>query len=334
MTKRNNKKTNDIFEKEALIRLNKRRRKNLKRYTKKRILIPVFAVMLFVIYGIYSFINSLSYQSTDDAFVEGRFVQVAPKVSGQVISLNVDDNTYVKEGDLLLEIDPRDFENKVNELQSALKEAQATKEVYAQLPAQKDIEVLENGQFVKYDYANGVVNFEGDGEWMLVFNEIKVYREGESDCDFAMIKDNYVARVYSPIDGDPAAMEQQTQPRYYGGKDAEGNDIPKVTTPADPWEMDSTDNPFAAIFDYGGPKMMPENTKMVPRVLKTNVGDIFTTNTIMATTAPSLGDTFKVGDDGYLTSGSGAGGIDPTFQVVKVYDLGDRQRAVKFMRIN
>ena len=49
---------------------------------------------------------------------------------------------------------------------------QATKEVYAQLPADKNIEILENGQFAKYNYAKEVVDFEGPGEWMLVFNEI------------------------------------------------------------------------------------------------------------------------------------------------------------------
>ncbi len=118
-----------LFEKEAKLRLEKRRRKNLKKYTRKRILIPVFVVLFFILFGLHAFIVSLSYQSTDDAFVEGRFVQIAPKVSGQVISLNVDDNDYVKEGDLLLEIDPKDFENKVKELESALQEAKANKNV-------------------------------------------------------------------------------------------------------------------------------------------------------------------------------------------------------------
>ena len=211
--------------------------------------------------------------------------------------------------------------------------AQRTGQVYAQLPAAANINLLENGQFVKYNYKDGVCDFSGEGEWMIVFNEIKVYREGESDCDFAMIKDNYNARVYSPVDG-TLLDKQLTQPRFYGGKDAEGKNIPKVATPADPYEIDSTDNPFAALYDYGGPKAMPEGTKMVPRVLKTNVGDIFTTNTIMATAAPAIGATFKVGADGYLTAGTGTGGVDPTFQVVKNYDLGDRQRAVKLMRIN
>lgn len=212
--------------------------------------------------------------------------------------------------------------------------AQRTGQVYAQLPADPEIELLENGQFVKYDYAKGVVDFDTtdkSGEWMLVFNEVKVYRDGQSDCDFAMIKDNYVARIYSPIDGEKLD-KQLTQPRYYGGKDAQGNDIPKVVTSADPYEIDSTDNPFAALFDYNGPKKMPASTKMVPRVLKTNVGDIYTTNCLMADLAnpPAIGDTFAPGNDGYLAAANSG---DMLWQVVKVYDLGDRQKAVKLMRI-
>lgn len=119
----------DLFEKEARLRYQRRRRRHLKKYLKKRILVPVFVVLFFVGYGFCAFIDSLSYQSTDDAFVEGRFVQISPRVSGQVIFLRVDDNDYVKKGDLLVEIDPSDFENKVNELEGELKEAKANKSV-------------------------------------------------------------------------------------------------------------------------------------------------------------------------------------------------------------
>lgn len=96
---------------------------------KKRVIVPFLFVTFFVLLGIHAFITSLSYQSTDDAFVEGRLIQIAPRVSGQVITLNVNDNDYVKEGDLLLEIDPNDYKNKVNELSGALKEAIADKSV-------------------------------------------------------------------------------------------------------------------------------------------------------------------------------------------------------------
>ena len=87
--------------------------------------------------------------------------------------------------------------------------AQRTAQIYAQLPADSKIEVLEQGQFVKYDYANGLVNFTGAGEWMLVYNETKLYREHQLDCEFAMVKGNYQARVYSPLDGDEGRMAEE-----------------------------------------------------------------------------------------------------------------------------
>ena len=148
-------KENDVFEKEAQLILQKRRRKQLNKYMKKRILIPIVIVLLFIGIGLYMLLNALCYQSTDDAFIEGRFIAIAPKVSGQVISLKVDDNDFVKEGDLLLEIDPRDYQNKVNELQSALNEAKANKNV-----SSSDVEhsnanladINKNLDFAKKDY--------------------------------------------------------------------------------------------------------------------------------------------------------------------------------------
>ena len=124
--------TGDIFEQQALQRLAQRKKRHLnnrKFYQKKRIIIPAILMTFLVLSGIYGFFNSLKYQSTDDAFVEGRLVSVAPKVAGQVVKLNFNDNDFVKEGQLLLEIDSRDYENKVAELEGALKEAVANKNV-------------------------------------------------------------------------------------------------------------------------------------------------------------------------------------------------------------
>ena len=86
--------------------------------------------------------------------------------------------------------------------------AQHNGQIYAQLPAAAGIELLENGQFVKYDYAKGVVDFEGKGEWMLVLNEVKLYRDRYSYDDFAMVKEDYVARVYSSIDGEKVVSDK------------------------------------------------------------------------------------------------------------------------------
>lgn len=158
--------------------------------------------------------------------------------------------------------------------------AQRTGAIYAQLPCKSDIEVLENGQFVKYDYPEGVVDFTGKGEWMLVFNEVKVYYDRDTDADFAMKKSNYIARVYG------------------------------------------ADNSF-----------MPENTNMVPRVFKTEIGDIFTTNAVQNKIEElKKGDTLKVGEDGFLKKVEGAS-EGMIWQVAKIYTLGDLQPAVKVQRI-
>lgn len=203
--------------------------------------------------------------------------------------------------------------------------AQKTGQIYAQLPAASTIDVLENGQFVKYDYENGVVNFTGAGEWMLVLNEVKLYRDYLGYSDFAMKKTDYAATVYSPVGGAASVA----QARNYSG----------VVTPADPYEPDATTTPFGVTSYANVPQLMPTGTTMVPRVLKTNVGDIYTTNTVNETTL-ALGNVLYVGDKGYLTKtkkttadDDGAVSGDMTWQVVKVYTMPDGQKGVKLMRI-
>lgn len=203
--------------------------------------------------------------------------------------------------------------------------AQRTGQIYAQLPADKSIDVLENGQFVKYDYANGVVNYTGKGEWMLVFNEVKVYHDYEGDADFAMIKGNYGAKIYSPVGASTGT--------------ASARDYSSIATAADPYIPDSTANPFV-VETYGDAAAMPEGTTMVPRVFKTNIGDIFTTNTIKEEGTLALGDILVVGDDGYLKKFVADAGEDASktpsgmqWEVCKVYTMPDRQKAVKIMRI-
>ena len=157
--------------------------------------------------------------------------------------------------------------------------AQRTAQIYAQLPAAATITVLENGQFAKYDYLKKEVNFTGEGEWMLVYNEVKVYHDKDTDADFAMKKGNYVGKVYNAF-GDE----------------------------------------------------MPEGTVMTPRVFKTNIGDIYTTNCVKETEL-AVKNVLVVGDDGYLTKTPGTNAGSMKWEVVKVYTLGDGQPAVKLMRI-
>ena len=164
-----------------------------------------------------------------------------------------------------------------------------TGQIYAQLPAatvtgsgstakKTPIAQLEQGQFAKYDYAKGVVDFDGEGEFMLVYNEEKLYDERkQSHKDF----------VYKATD-------------------------------------------FTDGFMY-------------PRLIKTNIGDIFTTNTFSANTGDSdteitssvslsVDDKLYVGADGFLTTTKGDAET-PVFKVVKEYTMPDGQPGVKIQRV-
>ena len=248
--------------------------------------------------------------------------------------------------------------------------AQRTAQIYAQLPAAADIEVLEQGQFVKYDYAAGLVNFTGAGEWMLVYNEIKLYREHQLDCEFAMIKGNYQARVYSPLDAakpeelyGPTRLLQGVREHYDAktGKfvvdEAIANpetglveDFSVASKVHDYYEMNDINDPaikedyrkrlFMKLRDSGKREaMMPAGTTMVPRVFKTNVGDHYTTNMINEDVL-AVGDILAVGAKGILcktpaeaVEGEFAGSGDMRWQVVKVYTMPDHQKGVKIIRI-
>ena len=74
-------------------------------------------------------------------------------------------------------------------------------QVYGQLPAADGIDILEQGTFVKYDYANGEVNFTGEGPWMMVFNEEKLYDERhQMHRDYAMqAADFYDGKMYPRV---------------------------------------------------------------------------------------------------------------------------------------
>ncbi len=95
-------------------------------YEKKRVIVPAITALVILVLGIIISINSVFYKSTDDAFVEGHIVTVAPRVFGPVIKLNVEDNQLVKKGDLLLEIDSKDYEAKLKQSQAKLEEAKAS----------------------------------------------------------------------------------------------------------------------------------------------------------------------------------------------------------------
>ena len=92
-----------------------------KKTIKKRIVITIIALVA-LLAGFFIH-DALKYQSTDDAYVETTTVQVAPRVSGQIIEVHIDDNQRVKKGDLVAVIDPADYEIKLEQAQAKYEKA-------------------------------------------------------------------------------------------------------------------------------------------------------------------------------------------------------------------
>src|ERR1700722_20116173 len=77
----------------------------------------VLAVLLFV--GLDYFFAALTHESTDDAFIAGHVVSIAPRIDGQVSAVHVLDNQMVRSNDLLVELDPSDYATTLAQKQAA-----------------------------------------------------------------------------------------------------------------------------------------------------------------------------------------------------------------------
>jgi len=82
------------------------------------------ALLLLIGYVIYALVTS-GKETTDDAQIAADVVPVAPRVGGQVSTLNITENQFVHKGDLIAEIDPRDLEAKAAQAQGEFDTAQA-----------------------------------------------------------------------------------------------------------------------------------------------------------------------------------------------------------------
>ena len=83
----------------------------------------VVAILLVTVVLLWRYFGS--YESTDDAQIDGHINAVSARVSGHVIKLNVDDNQYVEKGAVLVEIDPTDYEVAVARARADYEDAQA-----------------------------------------------------------------------------------------------------------------------------------------------------------------------------------------------------------------
>lgn len=234
-----------------------------------------------------------------------------------------------------------------------------TGQIYASLPLDPTVDVLQNGQFMFYNYARNMVTADGtigDGqgattmaEPYLVYNEIKIYEDWLSYKDFAMIRvgDNYVtnkAMIGRLTSKNTDISDDKPYGTTYGGGSMTTG--APVGTPASSGEVTIT--PAFDGATYGHTEYPYRMDGIAPRLLKINIGDIFTTNTLaekenaeyeegdIVTPREAQYDRFSSGTFKVLELASLPNENPPTtmlFVIVKKYTMPDGQRGYKVQRI-
>jgi membrane fusion protein, multidrug efflux system len=108
------------------------------------VMLAVAIVALVVIIGgVLWWLEARRFESTDDAFIDVHMTRIAPQVAGRVLRVAVDDNQVVKPGEPLLEIDPADYQTRLD--QAAANQATAEANL-AQAKAQQTVAQADTEQ--------------------------------------------------------------------------------------------------------------------------------------------------------------------------------------------
>jgi membrane fusion protein (multidrug efflux system) len=103
--------------------------------SRKRVLLLAMLILAIGAIAPFAWNYLQSYESTDDAQIDGHIDPLSSRINGTVVSVHAEDNDRVKTGELLVEIDPRDFEVAVAQakarLELALAQVASAKQDYA-----------------------------------------------------------------------------------------------------------------------------------------------------------------------------------------------------------
>ncbi|WP_430641588.1 HlyD family secretion protein [Bradyrhizobium embrapense] len=97
----------------------------------RRFAIPLFAVLVAIAFVVVAtsrwnaWVGSAKIQTTDDAYIRAELTQLSSRVSGEVLTVAVSDFQRVKAGDLLVQIDPADYQAQVAQAEAGVVGAQA-----------------------------------------------------------------------------------------------------------------------------------------------------------------------------------------------------------------
>ena len=160
--------------------------------SKKNKMIYIFAasaVLLGAFLTVY-IIKGFGRISTDDAYIEGRIHNIAAKINGTVKEVRIDDNQAVKKGDILVEIDPVDYELKVSEAKANLDIRKASFE-----------QALRDKKRTEALYKQEVLSKEQQEKALTAYNLARAQLKA-TDAQFKIALRNLeYTKIYSPSDG-------------------------------------------------------------------------------------------------------------------------------------
>jgi len=99
--------------------------KKEKPHSKWPLIALAIGIVVAIIAGVVYWLMTRNLEDTDDAYVDGRAIMVAPQVNGVVTALNVNDNQFVHKGDSLIEIDPRLYQASYDQAAGQVKATEA-----------------------------------------------------------------------------------------------------------------------------------------------------------------------------------------------------------------
>ena len=185
-------------------------------FWKRRPVIAIGTVMLgtLLFLGLHFLARSFTHESTDDAFLSANVVALAPRVAGQVKRVYVDDNQPVKAGELLVEIDPADYE-----VQLAQKQA-------AQVAAEANVRLLEASINL---LATEVATAEATAKQSEAEAEADQARAGQANSDLKRAEDLIRKNTISPQEFDSAkAAAAAADATLKAGREKASSDRSKI----------------------------------------------------------------------------------------------------------
>jgi len=163
------------------------------RQKSRRRFVIIFVVAILVIGAGLFYWHSTFYEDTDDAQVNGHLIQVSSRIAGNVIRVPVEENQQVKAGDVIVELDPKDYETTVQQDEANLEAAEANLE-----SARTNVPITTVNSGTNVSSAASVVSQASD-EVLQAQHQLDADKAAVAQADANFIKAKLDVDRYTPL---------------------------------------------------------------------------------------------------------------------------------------